>query len=79
MSVATVTSKGQITIPKKVREYLKIESGDKLEFFIEKDGKVTVLPVTESVKKLKGMIRRPRRPVSIERMKKAVEREASRK
>ena len=78
MSVSTVTSKGQITIPKKIREYLKIESGDKLEFFIEKDGKVTVMPVTESVKKLKGMIRKPKRPVSIERMKKAVEREASR-
>jgi AbrB family looped-hinge helix DNA binding protein len=79
MSVSTVTSKGQITIPKKIREYLKIESGDKLEFFIEKDGKVTVLPITESVKKLKGMIRKPKRPVSIERMKKAVEREASRR
>ncbi|WP_134704610.1 AbrB/MazE/SpoVT family DNA-binding domain-containing protein [Ammoniphilus sp. YIM 78166] len=41
-----MTSKGQLTIPVELRNYLKIEEGDRLEFIIDQDGKViNVKPV----------------------------------
>lgn len=44
MASATVTSKGQITIPKKVRERLHLGPGDRVEFLIEKGGEVFMRP-----------------------------------
>lgn len=49
MPVATVTSKGQITLPKEVREHLHIGEGDRLEFLIDESGEVRVRPVAGSV------------------------------
>lgn len=49
MAVATVTSKGQITLPKEVREHLHIGEGDRLEFLIDEGGEVRVRPVAGSV------------------------------
>jgi antitoxin PrlF len=69
---ATLTSKGQITIPKHVREKLKLQTGDKLEFLVQADGTAKVVPLTSSVKKLKGMIAKPQKPVSLEDMDKAI-------
>jgi AbrB family looped-hinge helix DNA binding protein len=37
-----VTSKGQVTIPKRVRELLKIKPGSAVEFHVDPDGRVTV-------------------------------------
>ncbi|MBN1894039.1 AbrB/MazE/SpoVT family DNA-binding domain-containing protein, partial [bacterium] len=36
--VSTMTSKGQLTVPKKVRERLKLHAGDKLEFIFDEAG-----------------------------------------
>lgn len=41
---ATLTSKGQITIPKEIRDTLSIEAGTKLEFDLDEDGNLTVRP-----------------------------------
>jgi len=41
---ATLTSKGQITIPKEIRETLSIDAGTKLEFVLDEDGNLTVRP-----------------------------------
>lgn len=46
MPVATVTSKGQITIPKRIREHLDLKSGDKLGFCVGADGTVHLVPIT---------------------------------
>ncbi len=54
MPVATVTSKGQVTIPKQVREHLGVKSGDKLEFRVGEDGGVTLLPVTRTADSVFG-------------------------
>jgi antitoxin PrlF len=73
---ATLTSKGQITIPKEVREKLKLQTGDKLEFLIQEDGTARVIPVTSSIKELRGLIPKPKKAVSLEDMDKAVEKGA---
>lgn len=62
MPVTTVTSKGQITLPKEIREHLHIGEGDRLEFLIEEGGEVRVRPVAGSVEALFGSLHRPGAP-----------------
>ena len=45
--IATLTSKGQVTIPKKFREIMHLHAGDKLDFFITDEGEIKVVPVTK--------------------------------
>ena len=73
MYTAKITSKGQITMPQKIREHLKVEKGDRIEFLIGADGKVTILPVTSDARMLKGMVPKPQEPVSVEDMKRTIE------
>ena len=72
MLAAKMTSKGQITIPKDIRQHLKIDQGDKIEFFVGENGVVIISPIKSDVRKLKGIIPKPSKPVSIEDMKKAI-------
>jgi AbrB family looped-hinge helix DNA binding protein len=75
MASATVTSKGQITIPKNIRQALRLGPGDRVEFIIEKGGKVSVLPGKADIADLKGLLRRRgRRPVSVMDMERAIAR-----
>ncbi|MCF3195945.1 MULTISPECIES: AbrB/MazE/SpoVT family DNA-binding domain-containing protein [Pseudomonas] len=73
MSTATLTSKGQVTIPAKVRVSMGLDAGDRIEFIEMDDGTFTIMAATHSVKDLKGMIRKPANPVSIEDMNAAIE------
>ena len=69
MPTATLTTKGQVTIPKEVREHLGIDTGDRLSFVVQEDGTVMVEPLTRHVRELGGLLRRPgQRPVSISQM-----------
>lgn len=77
MPTATVTSKGQITIPREVREALGIEAGDRVEFVAQEKGVYTVVAATRDVRHLKGLVGKPPRPVSVEDMKRAVVRRGS--
>jgi antitoxin PrlF len=73
MPSATVTSKGQITIPKRVRQALRLGVGDRVEFVIEKDGQVLVRPGKGDVADLKGLLhRRGRKSVSLAEMDRAI-------
>ncbi len=72
MASATVTSKGQITLPKSVRDRLGIEAGDRLEFVESKQG-FLVVAATRDIRSLKGGIGRPKKPVTIEDMNSAIE------
>jgi len=72
---ATVTSKGQITVPKRIRRHLQVGQGDRIEFLIGPDGKVTLIPATADVKKLKGIVGRPDKPVTVGDMNRVIEAE----
>ena len=76
---ATVTSKGQVTIPKPIRDRLHLEPGDRIDFILDETGDLRVTPVTVSVTRLKGMVQKPDFPVSVETMDEAIARGASRK
>lgn len=69
---ATLTSKGQITIPKAVRDTLHLHTGDRLEFMIEKDGSIRIIPAVSSVTELKGLVPPPHRTLSLEEMDEAI-------
>ncbi|MCW5590852.1 MAG: AbrB/MazE/SpoVT family DNA-binding domain-containing protein [Burkholderiales bacterium] len=79
MPTATVTSKGQITIPKSVREGLGVDAGDRVEFVESTKGVYTVVAVSRDVRELKGLIAKPARPVTVEAMKRAIAKRASRR
>jgi antitoxin PrlF len=72
MTAATITSKGQITIPAPVRAALGVDTGDRLEFVEVSKGRFEVVAATQSVTALKGLIPRPTNPVSIEAMNAAI-------
>lgn len=72
MPTATVTSKGQITIPVKVRSDMGLAAGDRIEFVRMDDGHYAVVPASHSIKALKGIVPRPDKPVSLEDMQAAI-------
>ena len=72
MTTATLTSKGQITIPASVREALKVEAGDRVEFVEVEPGRFEFFAATRSVKELKGMFGKPAKAVSIDAMNRAI-------
>jgi len=69
---SAITLKGQATIPKAVRDHLGLKPGDRVKFFIHPDGTVVMLPKLP-VTALRGIIvRRRKRPVTIEEMNEAI-------
>jgi AbrB family looped-hinge helix DNA binding protein len=68
---SAITVKGQATIPKAIREHLRLKPGDRVKFFVHPDGTVVLLPKLP-VSALRGMLKRPRRPVTLERMREAI-------
>lgn len=72
MSIATMTTKGQVTIPKPVREALRLAAGDRVEFVGLGNGRFELVAVTRDVTELRGMLGPVATPVSIEAMDKAV-------
>jgi antitoxin PrlF len=79
MATAVVTSKGQITIPKSVRERLGVDAGDRVEFVEAGNGVFTVVAATRDVKELKGIIPKPAKPVSVDDMNRAIARMGGRR
>lgn len=72
MSEATVTSKGQVTIPKPVRDALGLETGDRIEFVNTERG-FLVVPAKRDLRSLRGMFKgRRSKPATIEEMKAAI-------
>jgi antitoxin PrlF len=69
---ATVTSKGQITLPKALREQLDLAPGDRVEFVVDANNSVRLVARTTSIKRLKGLLPKPDRPVSLEQMDDAI-------
>ncbi len=72
MTTATITSKGQVTIPKDVRTRLGIDTGDRVEFVEIQDGVFQIVAATQDVQAIKGIVSRPKKPVTVEAMKQAI-------
>ena len=72
MSTATMTTKGQITIPAAVRAALGVGAGDRVEFVQIEPGRFELVPATSPVTALKGLVRKPASPVTVEDMNKAI-------
>lgn len=78
MTTATLTSKGQLTIPAEIRQRLGVEAGDRLEFVELAEGGFAIKPANDDVRSLKGLLKKPARPVSIEAMNTAIRQRAGR-
>ena len=69
MATATLTSKGQITIPKIVRDALQLHAGDKVDFMLTENGEALLKPVTKNVDEVFGKLYNPKRkPVLVHQM-----------
>ena len=72
MASATLSSKGQVTLPKSVRERLGVETGDRLEFIESEEG-FLVVAATRDIRSLKGIVGQPKKPVTVDEMNRAIE------
>jgi antitoxin PrlF len=73
MVKSTVTSKGQITIPKEIRTLAMIHEGTQVDFQLQEDGKILIIPVQRHISQLKGILKTKRKaPVSLVEMKQAI-------
>ncbi len=77
MALSTLTSKGQITIPKSVRDSLHLQAGDKVEFIKNNNNEFTLKPVTRKSADVSGLLNRykKQKPVSIQEMNAAIARQ----
>lgn len=79
MPTSTVTSKGQTTIPKEIRDHLHLKPGDRVEFVTDEDGRVVLLAATVDVAELAGMLKPQAKPVTLEDMAQAVRKRGGRR
>jgi len=78
MPSATVTSKGQITLPKAIRDLLRLGVGDRVDFVVQDDATVVLRPATTDVRELKGLLHRKGiKPLSVEAMNAIIRRRAA--
>ena len=78
MATSTLSSKGQIVLPKEVREKLGLKPGDKVHFVEQPDGAYNIVPATADVRRLRGIVPKPKRPVSVDEMNEAISKRAAR-
>jgi AbrB family looped-hinge helix DNA binding protein len=73
MPYATMTSKGQITVPRSIRERLHLRAGKRLEFKVTKEGNVQIAPISLTVDDVFGILKRPgQRSYTVEEMNQAL-------
>jgi len=72
---ATLTYKGQITIPAYIRKKLNIHNGDKIEFIYISENKAEIIVKNKTLKDLKGALKKPKFTATVEEMNKVIENE----
>ena len=77
MNESTISSKGQVTIPKAIRTRMHLNAGDRLRFVVEADGSVRLAAATRDVSTLRDILPPPRRRASVEDMNTAIRRRAA--
>jgi len=70
--IATITSKGQITLPISVRKALKIKTGDKLDLVVTKEGEIRGKPISNNLSSLAEILPPPKQKLSLEDMDAAI-------
>ncbi|PYO57143.1 MAG: AbrB family transcriptional regulator [Candidatus Rokuibacteriota bacterium] len=80
MPSATLTSKGQLTLPKAIRDLLRVGTGDRVDFVVKDDGTVLLRPATVDVRELKGLLhRKGLKPLSVGEMNAIIRRRGGRR
>ena len=80
MPSATLTSKGQLTLPKAIRDLLRVGTGDRVDFVVKDDGTVLLRPATIDVRELKGLLhRKGLKPLSVGEMNAIIRRRGGRR
>ena len=73
MSTAMITTKGQVTIPKNVRDTMHVKMGDRIEFVQVSEDRYEIIAVTKDVEQLKGIVKsKNTQAVSIDEMNAAI-------
>jgi AbrB family looped-hinge helix DNA binding protein len=73
MPSSTITSKGQTTIPKAIRDYLKLQPGNRIDYVVDETGKVVIEPATFDIRDLHGILHRPgREALTVEQMNQVI-------
>ena len=74
MPTSTLTSKGQLTLPKEIREHLGVRQGDRVVFLTDRSGRVWVEPATQDLMALRGLFGPVDRARSQEELDEAIRR-----
>jgi len=77
VEITTLTSKGQLTLPKAVRDKLHLRTGDRLWVEVTQDGRVSLEPATVDVLELKGMLPKPAKPLGLAEMERVIRKRAA--
>ena len=73
MALATLTTKGQVTIPKKIRESLKLHTGDKIEIIVTEKREALIRPISKKVDDIFCKLHKPgRKAVTLEAIDDAI-------
>jgi antitoxin PrlF len=76
--LATITSKGQVTVLKHIRDQLNIQAGTQLDFTLNNDGTISVRPLNRTALSIVGIFKRPgHKAVTIEQMNDTIAEAAS--
>ena len=68
----TLSSKGQLTLPASARKRLGLRAGSRLEVIVKDDGRIELVPVGGSVRDLKSMLPKPKKPLSLAEIEGAI-------
>jgi AbrB family looped-hinge helix DNA binding protein len=69
--IASITSKGQVTVPVEARRRLGLHPGSRVDFVFNERDHLEIIPVADSVVSLKGLVPKPARSLSLEEMEDA--------
>lgn len=73
MATATLTTKGQLTIPKNIRDALRLHTGDKIEIIVTKEGEAVIRPIAKKVDDVFCRLKRPdQKMATLEDMDRAI-------
>ena len=73
---ATLTSKGQVTIPKAIRDRFSLRAGSSISFVVM-ENHVEFVPETMSLKDLQGILPKPKKKLSLEEIDRIIAKRAS--